>query len=261
ARSRLMIRIFVRGAVILILAVTVGGLAASAQTAPPRVLFTDLISGPNTGGENNNGTILTIYGRNFGVTQGTSTVTVGGGAVAAYLKWGGKSKAATAAAQLETISVAIGPSAKSGTVAVTTSLGVSNCEDTLDGCQFTVRSGNIRCVSTSGSDSNNGNFPSSCWATIPKARGSLFPGDIAYVENGVSQTAVDNYNAALAVTGNSCTSANPCSLVVYPGATATIGTTSSTYGMRTPAVGGVKDYWTLSGFNIVGGTGLDLLNV
>src|SRR5256885_17164057 len=95
-----------------------------AQSAPV-IFFTDLTSGPNTGGENNNGTILTIYGRNFGVTQGTSTVTVGGGAVAAYLKWGGKSKAATGEAQLETISVAIGPSAKSGTVAVTTSLGVS----------------------------------------------------------------------------------------------------------------------------------------
>src|SRR5437764_13291399 len=98
ARSRLMIRIFVRGAVILILAVTVGGLAASAQTAPPRVLFTDLISGPNTGGENNNGTILTIYGRNIGVTQGTSTVTVGGAGVPAYFNWRGRTKPATAAA-------------------------------------------------------------------------------------------------------------------------------------------------------------------
>src|SRR5438445_12268179 len=115
ARSRLMIRIFVRGAVILILAVTVGSLAASAQTAPPTVFFTDLTSGPNTGGENNNGTILTIYGRNFGATRGTSTVTVGGGQAAAYLVWGGRSKAATPAAQLETISVAVGPRASTGT--------------------------------------------------------------------------------------------------------------------------------------------------
>ena len=256
-----MLRDMIRRPLIFAFALLVFGVGVSGQTAPPRIFFTDLTSGPSTGGENNNGTILTIYGRNFGVTQGTSTVTVGGGAVAAYLKWGGKSKAATAAAQLETISVAIGPNAKSGTVVVTTSLGVSSCEDTLDGCQFTVRSGNIRCVSTSGSDSNNGNFPSSCWATIPKARGSLSPGDIAYVENGVSQTAVDNYNAALAVTGNTCTSGNPCALVVYPGATATIGATSSTYGMRTPAVGGVKDYWTVAGFNIAGQTGMDLLNV
>src|SRR5208283_4120460 len=79
------------------------------------IFFTDLTSGPNTGGENNNGTILTIYGRNFGATQGTSTVTIGGGAVATVNQWGGTSKAGTAAAQLQTISVAIGAAAKTVT--------------------------------------------------------------------------------------------------------------------------------------------------
>src|SRR6266436_7008655 len=173
------------------------GVGVSGQTAPPRIFFTDLTSGPSTGGENNNGTILTIYGRNFGVTQGTSTVTVGGGAVVGYLKWGGKSKAATAAAKLETISVAIGPNAKSGTVVVTTSLGVSSCEDTLDGCQFTVRSGNIFCVSTTGSDSNNGNFPSSCWATVSHANSSMSAGDTTYVENGINETANNGFSAVV----------------------------------------------------------------
>src|SRR5882724_13133817 len=109
-----MLRDMIRRPLIFAFALLVFGVGVSGQTAPPRIFFTDLTSGPSTGGENNNGTILTIYGRNFGVTQGTSTVTVGGGAVAAYLKWGGKSKAATAAAKLETISVAIGPNAKSG---------------------------------------------------------------------------------------------------------------------------------------------------
>ena len=228
----------------------------------PVIDFTDLTSGPNTGGENNNGTILTIYGRNFGFAQGTSTVTIGGGAVAQVRQWGAKSKAGSAAAQLETISVAIGSAAATGTVTVTTPAGASLCADTKDNCQFTVRSGNIRCVSTSGSNANAGTFPSSCWATIPFAKNSLTPGDIAYVTNGVSTGAtIDNYNATVAITGNNCTAALPCAMVVYPGATATIGTSAVQYGLRTPAVGGVKDYWTIAGFNILGLAAMDLLNV
>jgi hypothetical protein len=237
-----------------------GAVGTFAQTGPPRVFFTDLTSGPDTGGENNNGTILTIYGRNFGATRGTSTVTVGGGAVAAYLQWGGRSNAATAAAQLETISVAIGSAAATGTVVVNTSGGASSCEDTKDSCQFTVRSGNIHCVSTSGSDSNAGNFPSTCWASIAKAVHTLAAGDIAYVQNGVSQTAVDNYNADIAI-GSGGTAASPIAIVVYPGATANIGTTSVSYGIRTPAVSGSKDYWVIAGFTVLGLDGLDLVSV
>ena len=59
----------------------------SAQAAPPRIFFSDLESGPNTGGQNNNGVWVTIWGKGFGATQGTSTVTVGGGAVANYPLW------------------------------------------------------------------------------------------------------------------------------------------------------------------------------
>jgi hypothetical protein len=246
---------------LLFVALLFGAIGAFAQTGPPRVFFTDLTSGPNTGGENNNGTILTIYGRNFGVAQGTSTVSVGGGAVAAYLKWGGRSTAATSIAQLETISVAIGSAAASGTVVVTTSGGASMCEDTKDSCQFTVRAGNIHCVSTSGNDSNAGNFPSSCWASIPKAAHTLAAGDIAYVQNGVTQTSVDNYNASLAITGGNGTTASPVALVVYPGATATIGTTSVSYGIRTPAVAGSMSNWVIAGFQVLGHDGLDLVNV
>ena len=250
----IILRLILSGAAVLLI-------GTSAFGQKPTVFFTDLVSGPNTGGENNNGTILTIYGKNFGATRGTSTVTVGGGQAAAYLVWGGRSKAATSAAQLETISVAIGSAAATGAVVVTTGSGASNCADTLDGCHFTVRSGNIHCVSTSGSDSNSGTFPSSCWRTIASARGSLAPGDIAYVENGVNQTSVDNYNADLAITGNSCTAAAPCALVAYPGSTDTIGTASASYGIRTPAVSGSMDYWTIAGFNIVGLAGLDLVSV
>jgi hypothetical protein len=244
-----------------IFSVLMAGTGIFGQSPASTVFFTDLTSGPDTGGENNNGTILTIYGKNFGATQGSSTVTVGGGQVAAYLSWGGRSKAASPGAQLEKISVAIGSAASTGPVVVTTSAGSSNCADALDGCRFTVRTGNIHCVSTAGNDANSGSFPSSCWRTIAGAKNSLAPGDIAYVLNGVNQASADNYSADLAITGNNCAAASPCSLVVYPGGVSTIGTASASYGIRTPAVGGSKDYWTFAGFNITGLAALDLVSV
>ena len=54
------------------------------QSAPPSIFFSDLESGPNTGGQNNKGVWVTIWGKGFGATQGTPTVTVGGGAVDNY---------------------------------------------------------------------------------------------------------------------------------------------------------------------------------
>jgi hypothetical protein len=62
--------------------------AASAQ--PPLVLYTDIASGPNSGGENNNGAYLSIFGRNFGSGGlGTTTkVTIGGKEVAVYRSLG-----------------------------------------------------------------------------------------------------------------------------------------------------------------------------
>jgi len=60
---------------------------SSAQSAPPRIFFSDLESGANTGGQNNKGVWVTIWGKGFGATQGTSTVTVGGGAADNYPLW------------------------------------------------------------------------------------------------------------------------------------------------------------------------------
>src|SRR6267154_3784239 len=53
----------------------------------PRIFFSDLESAPNSGGENNRGAFVTIYGRGFGVNRGASTVTIGGGAADSYPLW------------------------------------------------------------------------------------------------------------------------------------------------------------------------------
>ena len=53
----------------------------------PLVLYTDLASGPNSGGENNNGTYLSVFGKNFGDSAGLrkrTKVFIGGIEVADY---------------------------------------------------------------------------------------------------------------------------------------------------------------------------------
>jgi len=154
----------------------------SAQIAPPRIFFSDLESGPNTGGQNNNGVWITIWGKGFGATQGTSTVTVGGGAVANYPLWSdGK------------IIFQLGAGAKSGNIVVNEpGIGASN------GLPFTVRAGNVFFVATTGNDANTGSF-SSPWKTIPKAKNAIAAGDTAYIEDGVAQTSEDNFTAYLSM--------------------------------------------------------------
>src|SRR5215831_12713935 len=53
----------------------------------PSIFFSDLDSGPNTGGQKNRGAFVTIWGNGFGAQRGSSTVTVGGGAAADYPIW------------------------------------------------------------------------------------------------------------------------------------------------------------------------------
>src|SRR5882672_4221631 len=111
----------------LLFALCLSAAFAYAQAAPPRIFFSDLESGPNTGGQNTAGVWVTIWGKGFGATQGTSTVTVGAGAVASYPLWSdGK------------IIFQLGAGAKTGSITVNvTGIGSSN------GLPFTVRAGNI----------------------------------------------------------------------------------------------------------------------
>src|SRR5258708_14538434 len=51
----------------------------TAQTSP-RIFFSDLESGPNTGRQKNLGVWVTIWGKGFGAERGASTATTGGGA-------------------------------------------------------------------------------------------------------------------------------------------------------------------------------------
>jgi len=206
---------------------------ASGQNLPPRIFYTDLESGPNTGGEGNSGAFVTIYGGQFGATRGSAQVTVGGGAVASYKLWSDSK-----------IIVQLGSAAKTGNIQVVNAGGTSNA------LPFTVRTGNIYCVSTSGSDSSNGTFSAGCWRSVTKARDSIASGDIIYLRNGVAQTQDDGngWRSCLLLRAAG-SSSRPIALVAYPNETATIGNSNVSYGVRT---NGSANYWVIAGLKLYG---------
>src|SRR6476661_5395145 len=232
---------FTRFLGIVMITLVVCSTAMMAQSATPRLFYSDLESGPNTGGQNNNGAFVTLWGKGFGASQGTSSVTVGGGAVAAYELWSdGK------------IIVQLGAGAVTGNIVVKVGSAASN------GVPFTVRAGNIFFVSTSGNDANAGTFAAP-WRTIPKAKNTIAAGDIAYIENGVAQTTEENFTAYISMdkngASNSGTATAPKALVAYPNATVTVGQAGGLhYGIRTPNIGAHEDYWVISQLHIIGGT-------
>src|SRR5437899_5723065 len=70
-----------------LLAVILANRFGEAAQTQPLVLYTDLLSGPNSGGENNHGAYLSIFGKNLGSPSGLGTVTkvfIGGAEVANY---------------------------------------------------------------------------------------------------------------------------------------------------------------------------------
>src|SRR5215469_7094541 len=203
--------------------------------AAPHIFYSDLDSGPNAGGRDNKGAFVTVYGKGFGSMRGSSTVLVGGGGADNYPIWSDTK-----------IAFQLGGACRSGEIVVHTGAASSN------GVPFTVRSGNIYFVSTSGNDQNNGSFKSP-FRTIPKAAVELAAGDIAYVMDGVTQTGVYDFGASLPIASTGA-EGRPKALVAYPGATVVIGSpTGPEFAMRTPAIGQRFNYWTIAGFKLRGG--------
>ncbi len=215
---------------------------ACATAEQPHIFFSDLESGPKTGGQNNAGLYVTVFGKGFGPASVSSFVTIGGGRAASYPVW-----------TPTRITFQLGAAAASGSIVVNTPGGASNA------VPFTVRSGNIYFVSTSGNDSNNGSYATP-WKTVLQARDSMVAGDTTYLENGVAQTTDDGsgWNTCLLlgpqVSTASGTAAAPIAMLAYPGATATIGNVSGPdSGIRTDNENGPgADYWVFGGLTLRG---------
>jgi hypothetical protein len=182
--------------------------SAGAAAGAPLILYTDIVAGPNTGGENNDGIYLSIFGVNFGSSASNVSVTVGGGAVAA-IKYFGPSNGRP---DIQQISVQLGSAAATGAVVVTVS-GVASTNNPT----FTVASGNIYYTNNvTGSDSNAGTYAAP-FASIENNANNLRPGDFLVVEYSGTPygTGSGSYVWGVQVSGNSTTAA--ISLMGYPG--------------------------------------------
>jgi hypothetical protein len=215
--------------------------------AQPRIFFSDLESGPKSGGEKNSGAFVTLYGKRFGATRGQSSITVGGGPVAAYPLWTDTK-----------IVLQLGAAAATGDIVVTTLSGRSNTTP------FAVRPGQIYFVSTTGNDRDNGSFASP-WRTVLKARDTMLPGDITYAMDGVGQVTDDgqSWAAAFTLRPDRCGGESPRALIAYPGATVTIGSLTgpphAIRGVDPSASGGAcSGSWVFAGLILRGQTSINL---
>jgi len=227
--------------------------------ASPVVFYTDLDSGPATGGENNLGVFVTVVGKRFGVTQGTSTITLGGGAVTV------KSWSDTK------IVFQPGPGGTTGAISVAVAGVPSACVESGN-CNFTVRPGNIYCISNSGNNTNNGKFTSEtggggCWRGLDYSVRKLTPGDTLYFGANATDTfqsepndlvcgaisRADIWIAPGYLCGTSGVAGKPIALVGYPGNSTTIGgTDASQYAMEGVETAIGVNYWTFANMHFIG---------
>jgi len=222
--------------------------SASAVNAPV-LFFSDLISGPASGNSDTTysatgGVYVTLYG-NFLTSP---TVTLNGASclttVSAPATW----------MWYQRMIVKLGTTCTTGNFVITTSGGTSN------GLAFTVRSGNVLYVKSTGNDSTGTGSFSAPWLTLLKARDTIAAGDVVY-DIDVSQTADDGNGfgtCMLMGAGGHLdgTAANPKAMVAYPGASVTIGNATPSIcptGIRTRGDSTHSAlYWTFAEFNLRG---------
>lgn len=189
---------------------------ALAQT--PVLCFSDLTFGPNTGWNNGStqGAAVTVWGKNFGATRGSSYITINGAQATTYAEW----EAIGPARGLERITFFIPTTAASGagTISVTVNGQISN---TLP---FTVAAAAIYYVDvTNGNNSNNGLTTSTAWKDILKADPANNPsGDgqyIVYVRAGTYTTTEGGGYAGFISAGSSPTGGptKQKAIIGYPG--------------------------------------------
>jgi len=182
----------------------------------PVLFFTDITSGPNTGGQDELGAFITIFGEGFGSSRETSSVTIGGVEVANYVLWGQDNAPAR---NLDMIVVQPGPNAVSGDIVVTVGGEPSNP------LPFLVRTGFIYFVNPSArnaDDTNPGTY-SEPFKSIYRPRQIMLPGDIVYIQGGIHSEidpANPGWDAILILdeeTAAMGTADQPIAYIGYPG--------------------------------------------
>ncbi|MDH5648408.1 MAG: right-handed parallel beta-helix repeat-containing protein [Gammaproteobacteria bacterium] len=203
----------------------------------PVILYTDIVSGPVTGGENGAGTYLSLFGTGFGDSLDDVKVLINGREAASY-KYLGSSKGRP---DIQQLSVQPGNGITSGKIAVYVKGQASNTNHT-----FTVTKGDVYFVSLDGDNEsgrkNNINRPFRTAQHVFN-RQDFGPGDTIVLRAGEWDDLGD-YEAFLTVHHKTGKRANPMSILAYPGEDVFI----NTKGIR----GGFNFYKTWGGIVIAG---------
>lgn len=144
-------------------------------TTGPTLLFADIENGPTTGGPGGMGVPISLYGKGFRAERGTSSVTIGGTEVGAYLTWG---TANAANPTLDVVSVQPGPNAPDGDIVVWVNGVASNP------LPFRRSSGAIHWIARTGSDANSCVEISPCATVQHVVTNKVKPGDTVLVRGG-----------------------------------------------------------------------------
>lgn len=228
----------------ILLTITICMFAKAGYCAAPTLFYSDLTSGPKTGGQTE-GAFVTIWGRNFGASQGASYVTCCGAQANSYPVWNDTEV---------TFEIDSTAADGAGTISLTTTEGTSN---TL---AFTIRSGNIYFVDDDASPGGDGSY-ASMWDSPNDFYNNLTAGDICYIKAGsyTGEYGYPGWNSNICTDDTKTgTEASPVAWVGYPGETATF--SGQTYGFR---YRDSCDYWVISNLGITpnsngittGGTG------
>ena len=231
------------------------------SVSPPRILYTDILSGPNSGGESNNGIYLTIFGTHFGATKGNSKITINGQPVAQYLLWSDTK-----------IGVQVGH-VSTGPIVVSVGGALSNFDKT-----FTVRPGRIFYIGPAVDNSSPGtcasmvasNSYSTPWGLTNYASTTennysytkmrtpytyyhcMSPGDTLVFLNGVNYPYFDGrgWHSSLTPDNASVSSSKFMTLMARPGATASLG--GKSWAMAAIRNTGNSSYTVYSGLTLTG---------
>lgn len=196
----------------------------------PVIFFTDITSGPSTGGVGNNGAFITIYGERFGNSR--PKVTIGGVEVAAYGAYGtsggdkyGPDKGAR---KLDRIFVQPGGAVANGVQPIVVYRDGRSPSNSVN---FEVAAGNIYFVDNAAADdlSATPTNPATPWKTLGKASNTAVRGDIVYVRGGTySALSSCTSTSALLCYNSSAGGLLPVAFVGYPGEDADIAAANST---------------------------------
>ena len=204
----------------------------------PTIYFSDLTSAPATGGKNNQGAFISLYGKNFGATRETSTITVNGTEASNYEVW------------LDTYAAfQMGSGTTTGNIILTTSAGASN---TLP---FTVRAGNIYFVDASTPTAGDGSYGNH-WQSPVSYFNAMAAGDTCYFRAG---TYSEKYHAGSSKYQISLTRAiagtenNEIAWIGYPGEIARFeATAEGTIEGNIDFYTTTRDYYTFANLQLYG---------